>query len=319
MTMLFQKEKFKSMNLDAAGDIFFARQLEYVQQYIYEFKYPPYKAFQLIPINYNIPAGAEFVTATGYQSVGRARIIDSYSDDLPEAGIIGTQLTNPVVSIGASYRYSHQEIRSAMMANLELSTRLALAARRAVEQEMNNLAILGNPATGLYGWLNNPNIPTQTVPADGAGVLPGGPTAWVNKTPDQVLRDMNLIVNQIVVQSNEVEMPNTLVLPLEQYTYIASTPRSSTSDTTILNYFLMNNPYITRVEALPQLSGAGEGGVDIMVAYDNSEDKFAMQIPMAFTQYAPQERNLEFVVPCEARFGGVSIYYPYSMIIGEGI
>ncbi len=315
MGQLFQKEKFRSMNMDAAGDIFFARQLEYVQQKIYEYEYPPYKAFTLIPITYDIPAGAEFWTVTGFQSVGRARVIESYADDLPEAGILGVQLTNKIVSIGTSYRYSHQEIRAAQFANLSLPTRLALAARRANDQLINNMALLGNPATGLYGWLNNPNIPTQTVPADGTG----GNTEWSTKTPDQVLRDMNLIVNQIVVQSNEVETPNTLVLPIEQYTYIASTPRSPNSDTTILNYFLMNNPYITRVEALPQLAGAGVDGADIMLAYDMSEDKFVMGIAMPFTQYAPQERNLEFVIPCESRFGGVSIYYPLSMLIGEGI
>jgi len=56
-----------------------------------------------------------------------------------------------------------------------------------------------------------------------------------------------------------------------------------------------------------------------MIAYDNSADKLAMQIPLPFTQYAPQERNLEFVIPCEARFGGVSVYFPMSMIKGEGI
>ena len=312
---LFRKEKFQSMNMDAAGDSFFARQLEIVQQKIYEYKYPPYKAFTLIPITYDIPAGVEFWTVTGFQSVGRARVIESYADDLPEAGILGVQLTNKIVSIGTSYRYSHQEIRAAQFANVALPTRLALSARRANDQLVNQLALLGNPSTGLYGWLNNPNIPVQTVPADGTG----GNTEWEFKTPDQVLRDMNLIVNAVWVNSNEVEVADTLVLPPEQYSYIASTPRSHNSDTTILNFFLMNNPFITSVQSLPQLTGAGVAGADVMIAYEKSEDKFVMGIAMPFTQYAPQERNLEFVVPCESRFAGVSIYYPLSMNIGEGI
>lgn len=312
---LFDKNKFRSMNMDAAGDIFFARQLESVQSRIYEYEYPPYKAFTLIPVTYDIPPGAEFWTVTGFQSVGRARVIESYADDLPEASLLGVQLTNKIVSIGASYRYSHQEIRAAQFANLALDDRLAMAARRAIDQKVNQLALNGDPTTGLYGWLNNPNIPTVTVPADGVGAS----TLWSTKTPDQVLRDMNLIVNQIVVNSNEVEMPDTLLLPLEQFTYISSTPRSINSDTTILNFFLMNNPYITRVEALPQLAGAGVGGANVMLAYNRSEDKMVMGIAMPFTQYAPQERNLEFVINCELRFAGVSIYYPYSMIIGEGI
>jgi hypothetical protein len=312
---MFKKDGFKSINLDAAGDIFFARQLEYVQSKVYEFEYPAFKAYQYIPINYDIPAGAEYVTATGYQSVGRARIVNSYADDLPEAGIIGKQLTNPVVSIGASYRYSHQEIRASQMANINLSLRLAEAARRANDQKVNDLAIRGDPVTGQYGFVNNPNVPVVPVPADGAGGL----SVWSSKTPEQILRDMNNVVNQIVVNSNGVESPNTLLLPLEQYTLIASTPRSINSDTTILQYFLMNNQFIKTVDWLAQLAGAGETGEDIMLAYENNSNKLAMQIPMPFTQYPPQERNLEFVIPCESRFGGVSIYYPLSVIIGEGI
>lgn len=312
---MFKKENFKSINLDAAGDIFFARQLEYVQSKVYEFEYPALKAYEYIPINYNIPAGAEFITATGYQSVGRARIIQSYADDLPEAGILGTQLTNPVQSIGTSYRYSHQEIRAAQYANIGLSLRLAESARRANDQLVNDLAISGNAQTGMFGLINNPNVPTVTVIADGTG----GNTEWSTKTPEQILRDMNSVVNQIVTNSNAVERPNTLLMPIDQYTLIASTPRSINSDTTILQYFLMNNPFIKTVDWLPQLSGAGTGGSDIMIAYDKDENKLSMQIAMPFTQYAPQERNLEFVIPCESRFGGVVIYYPLSVIIGEGI
>ena len=167
---MFRKEGFRSMNLDAAGDLFFARQLEFVQGKIYEYQYPAYKAYQYIPINYDIPAGAEYVTATGYQSIGRARIINSYADDLPEAGILATQLANPVLGIGTSYRYSYQDVRAAQMANLALPLRLAESARRANDQLVNDLAIYGDPVTGLTGFVNNPNVPVVPVPADGAGL-----------------------------------------------------------------------------------------------------------------------------------------------------
>ena len=40
---------------------------------------------------------------------------------------------------------------------------------------------------------------------------------------------------------------------------------------------------------------------------------------MPFTQYPPQERGLEFVVPCESRYGGIITYYPLSLAIGYGI
>lgn len=304
-----------STRLDATANIFFARQLEYIQSRVYEFEYPALQAFNLIPISYDTPAGAEYVTSTLMQSVGRARVINSYADDLPEAGVLGSQITNPVKSIGTSYRYSHQEIRAAMYANVSLPLRLAEAARRANDQLVNDLAFFGDPATGMTGLLNNPNIPSAPVPNDGTG----NTTQWVNKTPEQILRDMNLIVNQIVTNTNGVETPTTLMLPVQQYSLIASTPRSTTSDTTILAYFLMNNPYINEVVPVPQLAGAGPAGVDVMVAYEKNVSKLSMEIPLAFTQYPPQERNLEFVIPCESRFGGVTVFFPLSINIGEGI
>lgn len=312
---MFKKEGFKSTNLDAEGDIFFARQLEFIQSKVYEYQYPELRSYRLFPVNYNFPAGAEYITTTGYQSVGRARVINSYADDLPSAALIGMQLSSKVQSIGASYRYSWQEIRNAQYANFALPTALAEAARRAIEQKIDDLAFFGDSSVGLYGLFNNPNIPTQTVPADGTG----GSTLWSTKTPDQILRDMNLIVNQIVTSTNGVERPNTLLLPQEQYSLIASMARSTNSDTTVLNYFLMNNPYVQEVIPVPKLAGAGTAGADIMIAYERNDNKVEMAIPMPFTQYNPQERNLEFVINCEARFGGIRVLYPMSMIIGEGI
>lgn len=312
---MFNPRTFKSERLDAAGNVFFARQLEFVQNKIYEFQYPELRAFRFIPIDFSAPAGAEFVTATQYKSTGRARIINSYADDLPQAAILGMQLTTPVRSIGTSYRYSHQEIRNAQMAGLPLSIQLASAARLANDQLINDLAISGDAETGLTGIVNNPNVPVITVPANGVG----NTTQWVNKSAEQILSDMNLAINSVVANTNGVELPDTLLLPLAQYTYIASTPRSPNSDTTILDYFKLNNEFVRDVSWIQQLAGAGEAGSDVMIAYRQDPNKLAMQIPMAFTQYAPQERNLEFVINCESRFGGVSIYYPMSMLIAEGI
>ena len=55
--------------------------------------------------------------------------------------------------------------------------------------------------------------------------------AWIcllytSKTAVQILRDMNGIINSVSKQTNDVENPNTLVLPPDQYNYIASTPYS---------------------------------------------------------------------------------------------
>lgn len=309
------KIKINSVHLDAVGSLFLATQLNYIQSQVYKYEYPALEAFNVIPISTDVPAGAEYVTYMAYQATGRARIVESYADDLPAADLQGFQFMQKIKTIGASYRYSHQEILAAQWANVDLPFNQAEAARRAIMQEINTLAFVGNVPGGFTGFFNNPSVPLYTVPADGTGNV----TFWSAKTPDQILRDLNSLVNQIVTNSNGVERPDTVLLPTEQYTLIASTPRSSTSDTTILNYFLLNNPYVEQVIPVPQLAGAGPTGLDIMIAYEMNVNKLKMEIPQPFTQYPPQERNLEFVINCVARFGGVSIFYPLSVNIGQGI
>jgi len=308
-------EKIHSVNLDSSETVFFARQLEAIKAKTYDIKFAPMKALSLMPVSSDAGEGAESIVYRSFEETGMARIISSYADDLPRADVRGKEFISPVRGIGTSYGYSHQEIRSANLANRPLTTMQASAARRANDQKVNQLAWFGDVDHGLIGLLNSPNIPSASVPNDGTGPS----TLWTTKTPDQIIRDMNLITNGIVDLTKGVEQPNTLIMPIEQYTYIASTPRSSTSDTTILQYFILNNPYIDVVDWVPELKGAGPLGVDIFIAYERNPDKLEIQLPMPFRQYSPQERNLNFEIPCESRYGGLLVYYPLSISIGEGI
>lgn len=308
-----------SVHLDANETAFFARELEYVKSQSYDIEYPEMKAFKLIPISTEAGEGAESITYAQFEELGLARIIESYANDLPRADIRGKEFTTRVRSIGVSYGYSVQEVRAAIYAGRPLTQRQANAARRANDQLVNKYAWFGNSLYKMLGMINNANVPSATVLNNGVGAT----TQWVNKTPDQILGDMNSLANGINALTNGVEMPNTLLLPVAQYTLIASTPRSTTSDTTILEYFIQNNPFITTVDWVPELKGAGPVvmavATDIMIAYDRNPDKLTMEIPMPFTQHAPQERNLEFVVPCESRYGGIIVYYPLSISIAFGI
>lgn len=314
-------EKINSVNLDANETVFFARELEYIKAQTYDVMYPQLKATQLIPVSTNAGAGAEAITYQQFDQLGMAKIIANYADDLPRADVKGKEFTAPVRSIGASYGYNVQEIRAAQFANRNLEQRRANAARRAVEQKINNIAWFGDADNNLMGFVNHPNVTRVAAPLN-AGLTS---TLWANKTADEILKDMNSLANGIVELTKGVEMPNTLLMPIDQYTLIASTARSANSDTTILEYFLMNNPFIKRVEWVNELKDAGVGvspivaGGDVMIAYDNNPDKLTLEIPQPFEQFPAQERGLEFLVNCHARCAGNIIYYPLSVAIMEGI
>jgi hypothetical protein len=308
-------EIIQSVNLDANETVFFARELEHIKTRTYDVAYPELKALSLIPVSTEAGPGAESITYRQYDQLGVAKIISNYADDLPRADVKGKEFTAPVRSIGESYGYNIQEIRAASMTGKPLEQRRANAARRANDQLVNKIAFFGDTTSGLGGLLSNPNIPVVNVPNDGTG----SSTKFKDKTPDQILRDLNNFVNGIFSLTNGVESPDTLVMPIDQFTYISSTARSANSDTTILDYFLKNNPLIKRVEWANELKGAGVAGVDVMIAYKRDPDKLTLEIPQPFEQFPVQEKGLEFVVPCHSRCGGVIVYYPLSIAFGEGI
>ncbi len=301
-------------NLDAAESVFFERELEHRKSKTYDVIRAPLKAFELIPVSTEAGAGAESIVYEQYDSTGIAKIIANYADDLPRADVKGKEFTAMVKSVGNSYGYSLQEVRAAQMAGKSLEQRKANAAGRSQREKWNKIAFFGDEENNLPGWLNNPNVPSAPVAAGSSG-----DTEWVNKSPSEKLKDMNDAANAIVALTNGAEIPDTLVLPIEQYSDIASTARSDTSDTTILEYFLKNNPYIKSVEWANELAGAFPGGTDGFIVYRRDPDAMEFEMPVSFEQLPVQEKGLEYLVNCHSRVAGTIVRYPLSQSFKYGI
>jgi len=303
------------VRMDSAESVFLARQLDYIKQQTYDIKYAELKARKLIPVSSEADPGADKIFYRQYDQSGLAKIISNYADDLPDADVSGAEYFVKVKTLGASYKWSIQEMRAAVYGNVPLEQRKANAARRAIAQKENKLAFFGDTASGLVGLFTAPNVTSVTIPATGTG----SSTLWSTKTPDQILYDMNLVANTVVSTSLGVEIPDTMLLPLAQFQYVASTARSANSDTTILNYFLQNNPHIKQVEWVNELLGAGASSSDRMYAYRRSPEVLTLEIPSDFEQLEMQVRNLVYKVPCIERFAGVLVYYPLAIAFGDGI
>lgn len=304
--------------MDADGAVFFQRQLEHIKSRSYDVQYAALQARSLFPVSNEGGMGVTTITYRTYDQAGVARIINAYADDLPRADVAGKETTIPVRSVGTSYGYNLDEIQSSQLTGTGLDQRRANASRRSVEQVVNDVAFFGDAKSGMPGLFDNANIPTGNV------VDPGGGTEWVNKTPDQILFDINDLFADIFETTKMVERPNTLLLPPSQWSYIASTPRSANSDTTILQYVVQNSPYInSEADIIPVNECAAANNPllasDAMVAYDRDPDKLQLEIPVELEYLPIQQKNLEFIVPGRARLAGLNIYYPLSLAIATGI
>lgn len=304
----------QQFNLDAAESFFIERQLESVRSKIYEVKYAELLARTLVPVSNEDDPGAETIRYDVYDSVGVAVIVASYAKDFPRADVKVREERATVKSIGDSYGYNLQEMRAAALAKRPLEQRKANAARKAHEQEIERIALLGDVQHNLVGLFNVPNAIIYTVPPGASGS-----TLWAQKTPDEILRDLNGVWKAIRKTTNDVERPNTLLLPIDQHALISTTPRSPVSDTTILKFFLQNNEDIKAVIPVARLAGRGAAGTDRIMAYRRDPDALQLAIPQEFETFPPDKENMELKIPCHSRCAGVLVFYPLAMAYGDGV
>lgn len=305
---------------DAQLAPFFARELEHVYAQTYDVVHPDLKMAngEVVDIDTTVPTGAESYTYYQFDQTGIAKLINSYAaKDLPRVNIRGAKFNANIESLGASYGWSIQDIRNARMVGRPLETSLANAARRAHDQPWNTIGLFGADEADLSGFLNHANITVS----DAAVKAGGPPNTWANATPDEILADVSDAINSILDLTNGVESADRVLMPVEQYTLIATTPRSATSDTTILEFLRRVHPGVT-FDWLNELAAAKSGGelaVDALIAYRKSADKVALVIPQPFEQFPIQQEGLEFNVATHSRIGGIRFTYPLSAHRKDGI
>jgi hypothetical protein len=290
--------------------VFLARELETILARTFEVEYADIKYSQLIPLSTEVGSGADSFTYRVFDKQGSMKIIGDKANDLPRADVLRKEVTHPVRSLGASFAYTIQETRAAsMVPGMNLEQRRANAVRRAYEEKVQEIAYFGDAASGMKGFFNNDQV-DKTVP-----------NKWFDAaTTDEMLELLNEAPTRLVQNSNMKEMPNTMLVPYNVYRIISTTPRSTTSDTTVMEFFLRTNPMISSIEPINELEASKSGGVlskDRVVVYDRSPDKLQLHIPQQLEFLPPVRHALEFSVAAHARIGGLALYYPKSAMVLE--
>jgi len=303
------------LRLDAAENAFFLRELENVEARLYETSYPELKYDRLIPTENGFDPGALSLIYRELRQVGGAKVISDKSKRLPRVDIVGTENATPVKPLGASFGYSIQELKAAAKVGRSLDQARANAARESILRLLDSIAAIGDSESGIKGLLNHSSVTGTTAPATGTG----SSTHWHDKTAALILDDLNLGVSTIRGNTLGVEAPDTLLLPEAEYTRIAQLRADTTSDLTVLKFFLATNPWVKNVEPWHYLSTAGGGSTQRMFFYRRDPSKVKLRNPGGYEQLPPQEDGLEFVVPCWMTTAGIIFYKPLSAYYLDGI
>ncbi len=302
----------------------FTRSLEAARKKVYNTPYRKFKYRDYIPLTKGGGLGIGSIITEVYNEVGKAKVIAGSGTDIPKVGITQTEGATPVRLIAAAWNMTMQELAIARTAGKNISTRKASMASTANHAELNDVAWFGNEESGLGGFLDGPAESFATG-ANAAARIWLNADGSANKTPVEILNDINQAITQVVDESDETFMPDTVLLPTKQYNYIATTPISVDNSQTILSWLISTSPFLNGAESvgsLPELNGVfddGGQGIDGMVVYEKNEEYVTMHIPQDILTLPPIQKDLAFdnIVMCST--AGVEWVAPESARIIKGI
>lgn len=296
------------LRLDANESAFLERQLTYLRSQVHDVQYAELMARRFVPIANDIPSDADTYSYEVNNRTGEAKVLANQADDLPRVDVQASEVTGKVKTIGDSYGWYVQQLRSSIRLGKNLPSKKLMAASLAIETKIDEMLGLGHAASNITGLVNNADVVALGIinPAN-------DPWNYTTTTADAACADLDALVNTIVLDSLQLFKPDTLLLAPAEYNFLATKKRSDSSDVTVLRWFLNNNPYIRNVDQWYRLTAAGAGGKNRAVCYKRDPMILEGIIPQEFEALPPQERNLELVVPCHARCGGVAVYQPQAV------
>lgn len=216
----------------------------FIQQ-VYEVKYAELPAYNgdILPISTVVDPAAEQYVWYERDLRGGAQVASTYNEDsIPMVGGPTAQPnTGRIKPFLNGWRSNFMTARREALARRNNKPDFRDeegkrdAALRAHAEAINALWLWGDKNWSIPGLMGETRI--RVIPAPN-GV--GGSPLWSQKTNDEIIADLNTMIDSIHQYSNNTLRATDLLLPMEQFDYIAGTPRSPNSDTTILGFVLQS-------------------------------------------------------------------------------
>ena len=232
-------------------------------------------------------------------------------------------------TFGVALRVMFQDMQRANFIGRSLDQLLQDGVRMAYDKHNDENVYIGISTYGTTGLINNPNVTASTV-ADGAS----GNGNWTGKTGLEILNDINTALTATWAQAEYdlSAIPNHILIPYEEYTYIMNTPFTLVDEgaqvafSSIYEYVKKHN--ITNanggdlyIGATTWCKGAGVSSTDRMVVYCNDRRFVKMDelVPMSRIMSAPNVANACYDTAYMANVSEVQIMYPQTITYWDNI
>ncbi|NBC37356.1 DUF2184 domain-containing protein [Novosphingobium sp. FSY-8] len=300
------------------GYAFLTPQLHRIEAEVYMAEYPSFDIMRFMDVDSSGDMWDVGTLVLSMDQVGNAEFLAAGAFDMPYASTKMAQATRNFHLAGIGYEWNTQEMQRAAKMGRALSSDKALAAGMAADRFIYGIAMTGKTPGGVSekgwtGFVNNGSSPSAQVAANGTG----SSRLWTSKTPDQILADINEAITAVETGTGETHVANTLVLPTSVYNYIATTPRSTGSDMTILSYLKANNTAGESLTILKSraLETAGTGGTTRLIAYDRNRQVLKFHLPGPHTFLQPfQKSSMVYEVAGIMNVGGFEARLPKAIV-----
>lgn len=223
--------------------------------------------------------------------------------------------TFPLTPWAQELKYDIFEIESAAKVGRPIDAQKFEALQMKHQMDIDEQVYYGD-VNGATGITNNSLVTNVSNVANGAMGTP----AWTTKTPAEILADVNTALSTTWANAAWAVIPDRLLLPPAQFSYISTELVSAAGTVSILKYLQDNNILAARgkkleIFPLKWLVGAGVGGtigtpsVDRMMVY--TKEKKYVRFPMTLLARTPvQYDGLYHKSSYYCKLGVVEVVYP---------
>lgn len=263
-------------------------------------------------VGYGVAGGSEDGVVHAGGANGIPMVQADFSKELAKAHIFSVGL-----------RVMWVDMQRGNMTGRNYESLLKDGVRMAYDKHLDANTYVGIKKYNTTGLLNHPGVVVTNASDNGSGS-----TRFRDKTPDQILDDVNdaIMMAWAACEYDTSAVPNHIVMPYEELNYLSRTRMSDLADSTVLKFLKENNLakdygvglYIGGVN---WCKGAGTGGTNRMAVYRNEERFIAWDelAPLNRAMTSPNTENVCYDTAYMANLSEVQVFYEQSMVYVDGI
>ena len=261
------------------------------------------------------PAHDSLVSYISRPGTGKMALLANGAHDQPQVDVEYDEMNRKIYDWGVSYSYTDREIEKAMLVGQRLAADKVKAAYEVAERHKEDLVLNGS---ALFGW-------NGLITRRDSNCITHASSAWSESDTTIPFETIRQAFNAVFAASNQVEVPDTLLLPVKASTFLFK--MISVTTMSVWDYIQQNNPYtkmfgrplmMKMINELDTAGGSGAAG-PLAVLYNSSADVLRFILPEDLNFLAPQREGYYQRFYGRMNTGGLQILRPKAICYITGI